>query len=170
MSDQEGSTLIGQDMSRYYAPIGWDHTIRHPTFLPTLVLYGIRIGGFYAGKGSIKGAGVSNIMIPAIIDSFCVCPPIRVSLCQTWSAPLWLEVRQKSFSNSLVFVTPRLVVSFSRCLFWLCFDSATKRCCFFPKLSGNARMRDTFSSSRRYFHPFPGNVILARKHFDCFFQ
>ena len=39
-----------------------------------------RIGGFHAGKGSIIGAGVSSIMIPPIIDYFCTCPPITVSL------------------------------------------------------------------------------------------
>ena len=33
-----------------------------------LVLYGIRIGGFHAGKGSIIVADVSNIMIPTVID------------------------------------------------------------------------------------------------------
>ena len=38
--------------------------------------------GFHAGKGSIIGASVSNMMIPPIIDSFCACPPITVSLYQ----------------------------------------------------------------------------------------
>ena len=39
------------------------------------------VKGFQAGKGSIIGAGVSNIIIPPIIDSFSGCPPITVSLC-----------------------------------------------------------------------------------------
>ena len=30
------------------------------------------------------------------------------------------------------------------------------------------RMRDAFSSKRKYFHPFPGKLIPARKYFDCF--
>ena len=38
-------------------------------------------GGFHALKGYKKGAGVSNIMIPPIIDCFCACPPITVYLC-----------------------------------------------------------------------------------------
>ena len=36
----------------------------------SLCLYGIRIGDFHARKGSIIGAGISNIMIPPIIDYF----------------------------------------------------------------------------------------------------
>ena len=40
-------------------------------------------GGFHALKGYKKGAGVSNIMIPPIIDYFCACPPITVSLCES---------------------------------------------------------------------------------------
>ena len=46
----------------------------------SLCLYGKR-GGFHARKGSIKGAGVSNIMIPPTIDYFCACQPITVSSC-----------------------------------------------------------------------------------------
>ena len=46
----------------------------------SMLLYGIRIGGFHAGKGSVIGAGVSNIMILPIIDSFCACPHITVSV------------------------------------------------------------------------------------------
>ena len=38
--------------------------------------------GFRAGKGSITGAGVSSMMIPPIIDSFCGCSPLTVSLYQ----------------------------------------------------------------------------------------
>ena len=45
----------------------------------SLVLFGVRLGGFHALKGSIKGAGIRFIMIPPIIDSFCACPPITVS-------------------------------------------------------------------------------------------
>ena len=37
----------------------------------SLVLYDIRIGGFHAQIGSTAGAGVSNVMIPLLIDSFC---------------------------------------------------------------------------------------------------
>ena len=40
-------------------------------------------GAFHAGKGSIIGAGVSNILIPPLIDSSCACPPITVSLCHS---------------------------------------------------------------------------------------
>ena len=52
----------------------------NPISYLSLVIYGIRIGGFHAGKGSIIVAGVSNIMISSLIDSFCACPPITVSL------------------------------------------------------------------------------------------
>ena len=40
-------------------------------FLPFTVFLWLK-GGLDAGKGSITGAGVSNIMIPPIIDSFIV--------------------------------------------------------------------------------------------------
>ena len=51
------------------------------------------MGGFHAGKGSIIVAGLSNIMIPPIIDSSCTCPPISVfmSLSGLFSAPLFLR-------------------------------------------------------------------------------
>ena len=39
--------------------------------------------GFHAGKESIIGVGVSNIMITPIIDYFCACPPITVSLSES---------------------------------------------------------------------------------------
>ena len=39
-------------------------------------------GGFHAGKG------VSNLMIKPTIDSFCACPPITVSLCQSQTSPV----------------------------------------------------------------------------------
>ena len=45
----------------------------------SLVLYHIRIGGFNAGKGFITGAGLSNVLIPPIIDSLCARPPFSVS-------------------------------------------------------------------------------------------
>ena len=40
-------------------------------------------GGFHAGKGSVIGAGVINIMMPPIIDSVFPCPPITMSLCES---------------------------------------------------------------------------------------
>ena len=48
---------------------------RYPKPLPrgisclSLVLHGIRIGGFHAGIGYIIGAGGCNMMIPPTIDS-----------------------------------------------------------------------------------------------------
>ena len=59
----------------------WITSLRHPK-PPDKGIYCLALsnGGFHAGKWSIIGAGVSNIMIPPIIDSFCACPPITVSL------------------------------------------------------------------------------------------
>ena len=43
----------------------------------SLVLYGIRMTSIvHAGKGSILGAGVSNVMIPPIIDYFHAWKPL----------------------------------------------------------------------------------------------
>ena len=44
-----------------------------------LVPYDIRLGGLHTGERSIKGAGVSNVMIPPILDSSCDYLPITVS-------------------------------------------------------------------------------------------
>ena len=55
----------------------------------SLVLYGIRIGGFHAGKGSNIDSGVSNIMIPPILDSLSVSTyQMTVSLCEPQTSPV----------------------------------------------------------------------------------
>ena len=41
-------------------------------------------GGFHAGKESFIGGGVSNIIIPPIIDCFSACTAITVSLCSSY--------------------------------------------------------------------------------------
>ena len=95
-------------LSRYCALIGWDHSVATPALLCykdktqgtrdisrlLLVLFGISIGGFHVKKESILGAGVSNTMIPPIMDCLCAYPPVTVSLCdsRTSSAPLfWIS-------------------------------------------------------------------------------
>ena len=81
-------------LSGHCALIGWVHSSATPALLChiepaqdisclTLCLYGIRMGGFHAGKGSITGSGVSNMMIPPIMDYFCACPPIIAYLCES---------------------------------------------------------------------------------------
>ena len=59
---------------------------------------------FHAGKGSIIGAGVSNIIIPPVIDSFSACPAITVSSCDSLSSTVLYsvirEVRERPASLS----------------------------------------------------------------------
>ena len=90
--------LISPYPARYCALIGWDHGVATPrqlsyaiktqlkapkasyewNFLPFAVSWWHK-DSFHAGKGSITGAGLSIIMIPPIVDSFCACPSITVS-------------------------------------------------------------------------------------------
>ena len=75
-----------------------------PQGTPTMALWWYK-GGFHAGKGSIIGAGVRNVTIPPVIDSFCACPPITyhsvfMSISDPYSPPLCCRF---SFMDSLNF-------------------------------------------------------------------
>ena len=64
-------------------------------------------GGFHAGKGSITGAGVSNI-IPPIIDSFFHSITVSLSESRTSSAPLYIGGRREEMYCNVVFSPPKI--------------------------------------------------------------
>ena len=84
-SHPEWSSRIGPDPSRDLALIAWDmvlfsyasSNLPKDYFVPFAESLWHK-GGFHAGKGSIIGTGVNNIIIQPIRDFFCACPPIPI--------------------------------------------------------------------------------------------
>ena len=56
-----------------------DEVIQSPIYCFMFCLL-LQKGGFHTRKGSFKVAGISNIMIPPITDSFCTCLPMMQCL------------------------------------------------------------------------------------------
>ena len=68
LSWAEWTTLICREALRYCALIGWNHSVATPALL---CHKGTAQGTHNAGKGSVTGAGVSNIIIsPIIINNY----------------------------------------------------------------------------------------------------